>query len=263
MYSSHQGLFQRLLKHMSPSSRKEQKRNWSEQPPRWWGRAEAAVAEACEWGPLEPLWVPMEAGASAWGGRLQRWPQSTACLSVVLVFCGGLSFSKSIPGCRAPRCHPLTANSSLLPRPAPHPALVHLRHPMGCAGLWPGTSVWVSLCPARQCLAAALFLEPPSFPSVPADGPAGEGLPQMRDPLLNFTLHQGCSPILLALVSLFLSFFFHPIWLHRNLSCPSCIWGPLLEFSRCSESTFPFVDVFLIHCGERWAPCPPTPLLSC
>ena len=124
-------------------------------------------------------------------------------------------FSVSISHCRGPHSCPLmlslTANSSLLPRPAPHPALVHLRHPMGCAGLWPGTSVWVSLCPARQCLAAALFLEPPSFPSVPADGPAGEGLPQMRDPLLNFTLHQGCSPILLALVSLFLSFFFHPI----------------------------------------------------
>lgn len=257
---------------MSPSSRKEQRCNWSEQPPRWWGRAEAAVAGACEWGPLEPLWVPVEARASAWGGRLRWWPQSTAHHSaVVLVFCGGLSFSKSIPGCRAPRCHPLRlfphsqqqspSQTCSSPCPCAHWQTPISGTPWGVQGF--GTSVWVSLCPACQWLAAALFLGPPSFPSVPADGPAGEGLPQMRDPLLNFTLHQGCSPILLALFSLFLSFFFHPIWLHRNLSCPSCIWGPLLEFSRCSESTFPFVDVFLIHCGERWAPCPPTPLLSC
>ena len=43
-----------------------------------------------------------------WCAVLQRWPQSTAHHSaVVLVFCGGLSFSKSIPGCGAPRCHPL------------------------------------------------------------------------------------------------------------------------------------------------------------
>ena len=64
----------------------------------------------------------------------------------------------------------------------PHPALrtladTHLR--LGCPGLWPGPPVWVSLCPACRCVAAALSLEPPSFPSAPADGPAGEGLPQI------------------------------------------------------------------------------------
>lgn len=207
-----------------------------------------------------------------WCAVLRRWPQSTAHHSaVVLVFCGGLSFSKSIPDCGAPRCHPLRlfpysqqqsssrTCSSLCP--CTHWRTTHLR--LGCAGLWPGPSMWVSFCPACQWLGASLSLEPPSFPSVPADGPAGEGLPQMQGPLLTFTLHQGCSPILLPLFFLFLSFFFHPIWLHRNLSCPSHIWSPLLEFSRCSESTFPFVDVFLMHWRERRAPCPPTPLLSC
>ncbi|XP_043345544.1 uncharacterized protein LOC122454969 [Cervus canadensis] len=109
-----QGLFQRLLEHTRPSSRKEQRRSWSEGQPRWWGRAEAAAAGPCEWGPLQPPRVPsgphaLQCRASARGGRLRRWPQSSAHHpAAALVFCGGLSFSKSTPGCGAPRRHPLS-----------------------------------------------------------------------------------------------------------------------------------------------------------
>ena len=88
-----------------------------------------------------------------------------------------------------------------------------------------------------------------------------KGLPQMCDPLLTFSLHlrhRSCSAS-----SPFPSAFFHPTWLCRDLSSPFSVHGPLLVFSRCSVTIFPFVDVYS-WCifGQRWTACLPTPLPS-
>ena len=42
----------------------------------------------------------------------------------------------------------------------------------------------------------------------------------------------------------------------------SGVWHLLLVFSWCAMRIVPFVDVFLICCGEKWTLIPPTPLLS-
>ena len=147
---------------MSPFSRKQQRCNWSERPPRW-GRAEAVVTGACEWGPLEPPECPWRLGpvreegvlvcsaatvapehctSLSSGTCLLRWPELLQEYSWLR--------SSALPSPQTVSSQPTAVSfpDLLLTVPLLTLADTHLR--LGCAGLWPGPSMWVSLCPAYQ-----------------------------------------------------------------------------------------------------------------
>lgn len=113
--------------------------------------------------------APEQCTSPSSGACLLRWPERLQEYSWLR------SFASPSPQTVSSQPTAVSFRDLLSKSLFPHPALrtladTHLR---------PGPSVWVSLCPACRYVAAALSLEPPSFPSAPADGPAGEGLPQI------------------------------------------------------------------------------------
>lgn len=84
------------------------------------------------------------------------------------------------------------------------------------------TLLWASEAPNLSCLSSQAL----------------KGVPKVRE---TFLFHSSPSGMLVPYQSF--AFFFHPTWLHCNLSCS---FGALLPaFSRCSVRIVPHVNVFI------------------
>ena len=101
--------------------------------------------------------------------------------------------------------------------------------------------VWVTLCFAFQKLVAALSSEALKLCTCPVRG--------------SFLLYNHSSlpgaQVLSPLLSLSLSFFFHPNWLCGGFLALSEVWGLLPVFSRCSMQTVWHIGVFWTYLWEE------------
>ena len=173
--------------------------------------------------------------------------------TMVLCFCGGPDFlhehcqlwSSSLPSFQAVPSQPTAILSlGLLFKP-------HVPAPSPCVHQRTLISGWAMqgcgmdhLCRSHSVLPATDWLlssppSPRSSPSVP-DLPVGEGAsPDVgTSPHLQFPA-RGAGPVLLPLLFLFPSSFFHPTWLHGDLSCPF----------RCPRSSASVQQMFCENCS--------------
>ena len=199
----------------------------------------------------EPSLVPVEAGAASRGERLHNGDPAlcTWCFTSVAVWAS----SASIPGCGAPHSpQAVSSQPTAVPSPgllskphvlAPSPR-VHLQAPVSGWGAQGGCGT--DHLHRSHCVLPATDQLPGSplslqvSPSVPGDLPAHEE----ASPVVATSPHlhlpaRSTGPILLPLLFLFPSSFFHATRLHGDLSCPF----------RCPRSSASVQQVLCENCS--------------